>query len=368
MYILLFTINVSKERNDIIMNSNNEYICSFINSKSIREYLKNIKYDFSVQQYAYLIWQNESMSISQKHLEWNKLIKNTSDSTFISRAFPEGARIHSLLVDYMKIEDRIISSFMTNEPNALFYSGHRIKNSGLNMHCRFFNDYHDCYHDAINEAPEFTIIKFYYQDGKHSNSHIVADFDINKSIRSIDCINMDYYFTEYEKKLLYEFFDDMWFNIPIPFKKGDILCDCMIRKPFVLTAVDTWEENTIITKKNDKKPYKNHFDMNASGYSFDNHTLSLHYDWVSYNYLNLDYYDYTGEEKLYDGERFLLAYSMFLKNLLDIDTLLQIYRILISESTAMTTYRTLDHYFNEAEKELLGISNYELKKEALESI
>ena len=39
------------------------------------------------------------------------------------------------------------------------------------------------------------------------------------------------------------------YNIPLPFKKGDILCDCFEREPFVLMGMYPWQRKEHITRR-----------------------------------------------------------------------------------------------------------------------
>ena len=55
----------------------NAYICNFINSRDIRNHLREIDYRFSVPEYAYLIWQSRNHSVEQRHKEWKQLINST---------------------------------------------------------------------------------------------------------------------------------------------------------------------------------------------------------------------------------------------------------------------------------------------------
>ena len=47
-------------------------ICSYINSKPIREYLKDINYEFNSKEAAWLIWQCFSITLEDKHKAWQE--------------------------------------------------------------------------------------------------------------------------------------------------------------------------------------------------------------------------------------------------------------------------------------------------------
>ncbi len=83
----------------------------------------------------------------------------------------------------------------------------------------------------------FRVIKRYLDvdaDASCSDPSITAEYDMSGEI-------LDYSFTgssefyalsKEEKDLWSESFDGMWFDIPIPFEKGDIVCDnaCIYKK------------------------------------------------------------------------------------------------------------------------------------------
>ncbi len=60
-------------------NNPNMDIYSFINSKDIREYLKQIQYQFSSLETAWLIYACRALSFKQKKAEWEQLIISMPD-------------------------------------------------------------------------------------------------------------------------------------------------------------------------------------------------------------------------------------------------------------------------------------------------
>ncbi len=86
-------------------------------------------------------------------------------------------------------------------------------------------------------------------------------------------------------------YDGIWFDIPIPFEKGDIVCDnaCIYTKgiPFVLLGTVPWY------KKEHPSPrgaYNGDYsDMNAYGNSYDFDRQFFNDDF-RVDYLNLEYY------------------------------------------------------------------------------
>ena len=341
----------------------NEYISRFVNSKTIRKHLNRIGYQFTTLQYAYLIWQCKTKTIAEKHKEWNKMIKTTTDCSYSSKAFPDNTSLHKLISDYIVAEDKLINRLKQSEPNT-FYDCEIYEYDTWESYNGYYNTYGNCicWDYATENNYKFNITKHYIDNAECYSSYIKAFFNENGEMTDIYCSGhdgADVYkdLSDYELSLITELFDDMWFDFPTPFYKGAIVCDCFVRKPFVLTDTNPWqtERETQNRKKAKDISYKSNMDMNATGYSFDNITNTLHWDWCNYYYMDLEFYNVNN---LKDGERFLKAYSMYVKDAIDIDTLLNLYQIIISEKIAQTNYSKLNCFIDEPTKRILGIDKY----------
>ena len=128
---------------------------------------------------------------------------------------------------------------------------------------------------------------------------------------------------------IYDIFDEMWVDVPTPFKKGDILygpnpfvmgfrhCE-----PFVLLDVCNNESK----EQTDKlKQGGDISDMTADGY-WQRENGQIYWECM-HDYLSLEYYD--GEFK--DEKRILKALSSFLKGEITEVMLMTIYRIVLNE-------------------------------------
>lgn len=339
----------------------NKYICSFINSKAIRKHLIHIGYQFTTQQVAYLIWQCKGLTLKEKHKEWENLIKTTDDCLFTSRAFTGNHNFHKLISDYIELEKKLVSKYEESEPGTVYedeyWEFNEWRRGAFYDHFRKCN----CWDRAIENGFKFRINKYYIDNPEYSNSRLTVYYNTEGEMMEIDLGGPHIYdnLSDYEKSLLNEFFFDMWFDFPVPFQKGDIVCDCFNRKPFVLSDIDPWREHEKTNRRPDYLSYKTDADMNATGYSFDNNTLSLHWDWTAYYYMNLDYFRYPYHDRFSGGERFLVAYSKYMKNQLDIDDLLRIYQIIVAEGIAAINYKKLDCYLDSPTKEILELTKYE---------
>lgn len=134
------------------------------------------------------------------------------------------------------------------------------------------------------------------------------------------------------RRLDTEFFDGMWFDIPTPFRVGDVVCDCNTGEPFVLLGMNTWN----IRKGKSYETYTNGktgdaSDMYAYGYSYGCDGFftkdDFLYDDHMIDYLNCAYY----RKPLVGKERLIGAYALYVKGEIDAWELLRLDRLFKAE-------------------------------------
>lgn len=82
----------------------------FINSRDIRNYLREISYKFTPLEVSWLIYQCRSLSLAEKHKEWQYLIDNTKDMAFDTSESKEDS-LHSFLKRYMEMQMKYIETY-----------------------------------------------------------------------------------------------------------------------------------------------------------------------------------------------------------------------------------------------------------------
>ena len=348
----------------------NRYICQFINSKDIRQYLDEINYEFSVPEYAYLIWQCRLISIKDRHQEWQNLIDSTENCAVLTNGGQNQWYLHDAIRKYITFENQLIERLMRPNENA-FYEGiwqeDRIWTGDDGWHGG--NCYFESYEEAFSYAKEyaneesvycFKIKKNYIDNSPNHSAIIEALFTPDGEMMDIDYWGeTETLWKESDSDIWFESFDEMWFDIPIPFKPGDIVCDYRKQSPFVLTDTTQWFKKEKPGKRENWKQYLTHMDMNASGYAYEGTTKTVRWDWCDYYYLNLEYY--TNELK--DGERVLAAYSQFKQGKINGDTLNKLCQIITYEANAASQYDAIDYMFEQNDKAIFGFSSYERKKD-----
>ena len=303
-------------------------VYSFINSKDIRRYLQEINYEFTPVEVAWFIWQCKSISLKEKHDAWNEIIETMPDMPIQDRRnnIPS---LHQFLKDYMQLERHVIDQFYNRKYVCAFYQYHI---SGWyngefdSFDCGdVFSDFSSCYEEALsdvidleNPAIEITMNSYHYK--------IKAVYC--KDMSSMQIFNIDE--GSGKKNDMDWAFFEMWFPIPMPFKKGDIVvlarnshngyCKPCNYEPYVFVS-SSYNEY-----KETGKQGCDYSDMCILGYSqFEDGQLSD--EWSIYNYMDLEYY--TGE--LTGKKRVLKALSNCLKKKIDAVMFAKAYHQILTE-------------------------------------
>ena len=321
---------------------------SFINSKDIREYHKEIGYEYNALEAAWLVSQCQSVTLKEKHEAWQWIIDNMPDMKInnCGKWSPfRGEQIHKLLADYMAMEDQFITEFKDNSGGWLYsyksyYTSLRY-GYGADFYEGVFSSWDKCIeHILKNEDAEdisFVEIRRGFPDGgemTRNNGDIECEIGSGKIL---SCTH-DYSREENERWfLLSSFFDELWFNFPVPFKCGDIVYlknryHPLERKPIV------WNDNPAEHEEYVKKRIEHGgdtSDMNFTGYAVDDGIYSE----VWWNYMDAELY----RKELTGMNRLLIPVSNFLKGKLgrhSIDIALAGYhQILTEEMLAKATPR-----------------------------
>ena len=125
---------------------------------------------------------------------------------------------------------------------------------------------------------------------------------------------------------LTDFFDNLWFHFPVPYKKGDILYDpcrsqkCLESGPVVMTGI------TPLAYEEDGREYSDTSDMNVRGY-FQKDDGTIYFE-TTWNYMD---YEYCPQAELKGKRRILTALSNYIKDNIDIEMLLRAYHFVLLE-------------------------------------
>lgn len=326
-------------------------ILRFINSKDIANYLKEIEYKFNTLEASWLIYQSRTAALQEKIQAWNEIKATMPDCSVKKRLNCIAIDSwHNFLSEYITLQEKMIQDFQSLNAKCVYKLEIWYEDSN------FFDDSGDLFSTydrcltAANEAlKEDSGIIFQFRIKKiwidNHNKYIAANYNSDLSLMKIYSTALN----DRESDLLNCSFDGLWFDIPTPFKKGDILHDCLENyfgcAAFVVTSINFDPEK-------DKKIYANLFsygdnsDMNAIGF-FQNEDGSIYHE-VMQNYMNCEYY----RENLIGKRRILKALSNFIKGSIDESLFARAYHQILMEEYVKDN---MPNYYTDEGLELAGL-------------
>ena len=296
-------------------------ILRFVNSKDIREHLRDIGYEFNSLEAAWLIYQCHDATIDEKHKAWNELIETMRDCPIEKRLNTVAQdSLHAFLRQYMELEDKYRNEFSGekcastfNEGESFVYTFKYIYKDGTEYEWDTVFSCFDALYESIME-PEDDVISI--QCTKmwidKLNSRQIAYLTPSFEFLHLDPGHID---SDQKSDLFWGVFDGLWFEFPTPFQKGDVVWapkhpEGICAGPFVTTGVCLDGIESDKTKENLRKNGDSS-DMCAGGF-FLNEDGSIYGECMS-NYMDLEFYD----KELSGSKRTLIALSNFLKDEID---------------------------------------------------
>ncbi len=324
-------------------------IFDFIDSKAISNHLKSINYNCSATEKAFIVAMSTKATIKEKHNAFKCIIANDKDEKIEKRPNTcEYPSLFAFLERYMQIENEIVDEFYDTQ-DAVFRFRYLCKRD--KTFCEDFQTVYPtfalCYNAFRKEIEEYEMVDeiCFYEIRKDSLTKIGKQIKL-KYTPSGELVDIDSNFLSEDDSEVLSAFEGMWFDIPTPFKKGDILTynrHYWINEnsvPVVLDSLSTWDadrfpesgsgdtKKAIAHRKYLYDYYKKNgdiSDMNVRGY-FGSEDGDFYWE-VAHSILNYEYFD----KPLTDGYRSLQVVSDYLKGVLDIDNLTKITRYIITE-------------------------------------
>lgn len=302
-------------------------IYNFINSKDIKNHLKNIKYKFNSLETSWLIYQCKELNIDEKSEYWKEVISKMADCKIPKRInCTYWDSLHNFLNKYINAIQEEKSYFYKNDKNKDFVYTFSYNNPKDNHWCNndnIFLDVDECLKECHNISNNCKLdsynIKFIIKKISVLNPKDVfeAIFENGDIIEIIDNPKI----LKHNDDVLFNVFDGLYFDFPTPFKKGDILWipEChkhgkrepdYCKGPFILESLATEYASE------DTKKYGDISDMSYNGL-FADKDGTVYWEY-SFNYMNLEYFS----DQHLPNEKILPVLSKYLKNELDIEVLL----------------------------------------------
>lgn len=348
----MFNRGVLKEKTEI----KDDY--NLINSRAIADYCRSIKHKFNTEELAVLVYRNQRMSIEEKIAKYNELIKNYPDMEVIERInCKHYDSVKTMIKNEIQRLKILNKKFIQDDENSIYtwteYNKSTQKMEHINDIDHTFRTYKEAFKDIqdyINEYDDtisFRITKKYFNKRK---DNIYADYNVeNKKIVLVDL-------NDSNNELLD--IDNIFLNIPTPFKKGDILISNSpamksygeTNEIFVLDYLCTWRENlaSLLAKGNFDSS-----DMIGYGYYFINDDTTEFIRDHKFNYDSFEYYD--GELK--GKYRILKDISSFIKGKIGLELFIHAYDYYKNDFINAKPY-----WYTDEELRLAGMSETDIKK------
>ena len=343
---------------------------SFLNSKDIADYWRRIGFICTPLQSAYIVWQNHTKTLQEKHAAWREIVETMPDCIVaeghrkmnmgISDALAES--LHAFLRAFMQLQNQLIERFYRNGDHAVYryrvlYDGDKDWSEDRWLYDTAEECFEDVYADE-DLIPSIVCIQLTKQ-WIGENRALTLSVKADKTVIDIEAQELD----EEEHDLL-QAFDWMWFDFPAPFKKGDIvvskyspfgynLCG---DEPFVLTNLCSWGSEQLRQNRysdHDKRyvwadrqllrhrKSADGTDMTAYGY-FQWEDGRVYYECM-HHYLDLEYY----REEPKGIRRILKAFSSFEKEEIGSDLLAGAYHVILEEEKAKRERDSLSCFTDE---------------------
>ena len=381
----------------------NQKISSFINSKDMQNYLREIQYQFTAPKAAFVVYCCEHTTLKEKMEAWQEMIDTMPDQSMEER--PNMIRIdsfHSFLKDYIELKKRDIQNFYSDDGFIYAYECHGVVreddtliHSGLNYdgwRSRpefFFSHYADCVDYCTKEElsdgaiDKVRIFKCPLRQTAGQGRKCPDTITLNGNL---DIIDIDISHEDECESYVDLAFEGMCFEFPTPFQRGDILAPYQMHKqhwyrPFVLSYITTWNSKEMLTRgfKEHECPCRKGWrafdrrterklklgdrsDMDSVGTGIDDNGVDLYIDNMKGMPINLEYY----REPLKGFERQLQVFSCYEKREIDAEILTNCCSaIRIEEYSKIVRRRCTSLYTREAMKQtgmLLSDKNQEQKR------
>ena len=293
---------------------------SYINSKDIRDYLREIGYSFSAQEVAWLIWQCKHLTLKEKHDAW----KNLMNRGYLDRETPlvltlnrEPQKLWDFLCSYMELEKEWLDVFRNSERSVYHYSIRLTQKDDTYEYIddkNVFSTYDNCIEAAKKEIADYddqekknlkvriTKRRIDSTDGPYHAMNVILD-------RHFSIFEVDVDGAPEEDSYTHDTFEDMWFDFPLPFKKGDIIYDTTRSEDAFLCGAMVYVESAHDRYVERGRRGCDTSDMWIEGY-FQCEDGAV-FGETGYNYMDYEYYP---PEKLTGKKRVLPIISRYLKD------------------------------------------------------
>lgn len=213
-------------------------IYQFIDSKDIATYLDGIDYAFTMPEAAFLIYRSRHATLEEKRSAWLEVASSMPDCGMARRLNMNPIpSFRDFLHDFCELKEWEVSRFL--DANECIYSGD-CENGGYGD--RLFSSAEDCIsylQSELEEDSEFDTLTITKRALDGPDRVCDGRLYLNHDFRVTD---VDIYGEDEPELTLSLQFEGMWFALPTPFKRGDVVRDAVRPDagPWVLESLCTW--------------------------------------------------------------------------------------------------------------------------------
>lgn len=341
-----------KERLEILDDYN------LINSRAISDHCRSIKHKFNTEELAVLVYRNQKMSIEEKIAKYNDLIKNYPDMEVIERINckhynsvktmikQEIQRLKTLNKKLIQDDENSIYTWTEYNKSTQKYEYSRDIEHTFRTYQEAWKDIQD-YIKEYDDTLSFRITKKYFDKRK---GNVYADYNVeNKKTILVDLTESNHNFLD---------IDNIFLNIPTPFKKGDILISNSPAMKswgdnndiFVLDYLCTWRKD--LTRLLAEGNYDSS-DMIGYGYYLVNEDTTEFVRDHKWNYDSFEYF----EGELTGRYRILKDISSFLKEKIELELFVHAYDIYKTEFK-----NRMPNFYTDEGLKLAGMTEADIQK------
>ena len=226
-------------------------ICRFLNSRDVADHLREIGYEFTAPEAAFIVYRSNDATLDEKIAAWQEIAETMSDCSM------EGRRnmnpipsFRAFLHDYIDLQKRMLAWF--EEPDRCVYVLYCPDGDGdWEQDESVFSDTESCLERIKScfggrwyqeEAPRRYMIEKRPVNRPNSVGSGTMLLNASLEVRSISRAHLE----EADLGLSLQF-DGMWFAIPTPFKRGDIVCGAGFNsRAIVIDSLPSWGKEKCI--------------------------------------------------------------------------------------------------------------------------
>ena len=231
-------------------------IYEYFNSKDIAEHCEKIGYKFTALEMAYLVWLSQRHTLKQKHEAWRHLIDNYPDELLPESKWlndkEEPVRkersLHKFLQHYIDIEETFLTAFSQSLDGYIYdYGILYISDDEYHSNEVFYDNYEACVTalkgdlDRFSYGARITRRKLYSKPCGDEWEEDTIHIDCQLNPVAINSIPLE------DDWAIKDGFSNMWFHIPTPFRRGDLVICPNINgakcSKLVLLQIPYWEDD-----------------------------------------------------------------------------------------------------------------------------